>query len=106
LSGGLAQELYCGTAAGSSAHSNDTPGSLLAKVNCDASAALISAGGAEAMLVSGGVTSSTLHSQTAPSVSTSKFGLSAVTLKVCMPAGCPVESARSASPYVFGDSHH
>src|SRR5918992_124961 len=104
FSGGDAQLVYSGTSTGSSAHSNVTPGSLLANVNCDGRSPLISAGGAEAIEVSGAVSSLMVHVHVAGSPSTSRCCLVAVTSSVCSPAGCPVASARSSAVYVCGDS--
>jgi hypothetical protein len=97
LSGGDAQLVYSGTPTGSSAHSNVTPGSLLEKVNSDGSSALTSGSGADWIVVSGAVSSSTVHSQTAGRASASMCAFSATTSKVCGPAALPVARARSAS---------
>src|SRR5918999_2439156 len=106
FSGGEAHSLQSGPPTGSSAHSKLTPISGLAKRKTDATSALISAGGADAIDVSGAVSSSTVHIHSAATGSASRCSLSAVTENVCGPPAQPDASARSAASYVTGDSQN
>src|SRR5918992_2622143 len=106
FSGGEAHSLQTRTGTGSIAHSKLTPGSGLARRKIEAASALTSAGGPDRIDVSGRVTSSTVHSQTAATGSASRCSLSAVTSNVCGPPALPFASARSASSYVTGDSQN
>jgi hypothetical protein len=106
FSGGDAHSLHSGPPIGSSEHSKLTPGSGLARRKTDGTSALISAGGADAIEVSGAVSSSTVHIHSAPSGSASRCSLSAVTVNVCGPPAQPVARARSAWSYVTGDSQN
>src|SRR5918992_3880840 len=73
-------------------------------MNCDGRSMLISAGGAEAIEVSGAVSSLIVHVQVAGRPSTSRCGLVPVTSSVCSPDQCPVASASCSAVYVSGDS--
>src|ERR687895_292200 len=106
FSGGEAHSLHSGPPIGSSAHSKLTPISGLAKRKTDATSVLTSAGGPDAIEVSGAVSSSTDHSHSAGTGSASRCSLSAVTVRLCGPPAQPVASARSASSYVMGDSQN